>query len=132
MNKSNINTLINDIADKANVPSDRVNEIVLAMVDVINNGALGTGAAKMSALLKIKRKKYNINNLVKLTADKVGESEEVTRKVVASMVEVMSRTINEGGPNAIQGMFKLMTPNNDSEQKADDVAKIIKKIEKPL
>ena len=48
------------------------------------------------------------------------------------MVEVMGKTISNGGPKAIQGLFKLMTPNVDADKKAKTVAKVIEKIEKPL
>ena len=117
----NVNDLINNISKEINIEPNEADAIVRAMVDSLNNGAIGRGSIALSNLNKIANRKMRPDKIVNDIQSKVDYDVEHIKSVVDYMFEnVIRPTVKKGGIPAMLAMLKYMKPKNERKTNNED------------
>ena len=109
----NVNDLIKDISEEAGISVEEADAIVLAMVNSLNNGAIGRGSLALSNLNKIANRKMRPDKIINDISNNVDYNIEHIKFVVDYMFEnVIRPTVKKGGMPAMLAMLKYMKPKN--------------------
>lgn len=123
---------INNASKETGLSGEFCDKVICSMVKAVNNGALD-GPTQLAQLSRLKKKKFtNINNISTIVSEDLKHDREECKKVVSWMIEMMIRTQDQGGMNALIRMANLMKKGQQAETKSVDYTDELKDINQML